>query len=99
LCGLAAIGFGAWAARRIAGRTAAMIFAVVTASLPITIAYSRLAWDPCEVPLATMITLYLAWQGRWLAAGAALLASCWIHPTCIFLAPMTAALLLAQPGT
>jgi len=78
------------------GRNAALIYALLAATLPIDIAYSRYGWDTAEMGLAATLVLATALQGRWLLSVLALAASLLVHPTGVFLLPIMLMLLLRE---
>ena len=100
--GLAALVLNFWLCRRVLGRETAIISTTVLAALPIDIAYSRLAWDASQSLLATLPCVYLP---LWavveeklklrlsVATIAALVAAIVVHPTNLFVAPITIACL------
>ena len=88
--------------RLVYGPKTAAVTTVALAVLPVTIAYSRFAWDASQSVLFTLPVLYLplaAWrlpdrQWRFLAIAAIALVACVVvHPTNVFAAP-----LLVVPG-
>src|SRR5262245_12451425 len=97
--GLAALALNYWLCRRVFDRSTAVVSTLVLAVLPITIAYSRFAWDSCQTPLASVLVIYAALgmvrfshrSGRRLAAAVvASAAAILVHPTNVFLLPMVA---------
>ncbi len=58
--GLAALGVNWWLCRRVLDRNTALVSTALLAVMPITIAYSRFAWDASQTLLATVLVLYLA---------------------------------------
>ena len=96
LSGLAALLLNAVLMRRFFGWTEAVISTTLLAVLPIMIAYSRFGWDTAQMPLATVLVLISAVHAlrspsdrnmrlAWLALFAGLI----VHPTCLFLMPLT----------
>jgi hypothetical protein len=65
-----------------------VIFALLAATTPIMIIYSRFGWDPSQTPLADMIFLWACLAGRRIAAVLSLCAAILIHATNIFLVPI-----------
>jgi hypothetical protein len=96
LSGLAALLLNAVLMRRFYGWSEAVISTTLLAVLPIMIAYSRFGWDTAQMPLATVLVLMSAARAQrdpsdrstrlaWLALFAGLI----VHPTCLFLLPLT----------
>jgi hypothetical protein len=96
LSGLAALLLNAVLMRRFFGRTEAVISTTLLAVLPIMIAYSRFGWDTAQMPLATVLVMISSVHAlrspsdrstrfAWLALFAGLI----VHPTCLFLTPLT----------
>ncbi|HTU25995.1 MAG TPA: hypothetical protein VMF30_11390 [Pirellulales bacterium] len=56
--GIAALVANFWLCRRVFDRRSAVMSTALLAVLPITIAYSRFAWDASQTPLATILVLY-----------------------------------------
>ena len=70
-------------------RTTGLIAAGLLASLPIAIIFSRLAWEPGQVPLVGVVALFLAFRGRRLAVLLVwLVGLLLVHPTNLMLAPL-----------
>ena len=94
--GLAAIVANYFLCQRVFGKTTAVTAAILTAVLPINIAYSRFGWDACQSVLACTLVVYLALfcaaeptRGCWrLALLLALISSIVVHPTNLLLAPI-----------
>jgi hypothetical protein len=77
--------------RNTIGARPASVFALLAATTPITLIYSRLGWDPSQTPLATMIFLWACLAGRRGAAVLSLCAAILVHPTNVFLFPILVA--------
>lgn len=74
--------------RRRFDRSTAGMAALLTAVLPINIAYARFGWDPSGSGLVAIVALYFALSGTiWASAGLFALALA-VHPTNVFLAPV-----------
>lgn len=86
--GLLVIALGYRFVRKLHGVRTAIFMALLLASLPVLIAYSRLGWDPGELPLASLFLLYFAMQDNLLGALLSLEAACIIHPTGVLLLPV-----------
>ncbi|HEV2972135.1 MAG TPA: hypothetical protein VGY55_19335 [Pirellulales bacterium] len=95
--GLAALAVNFWLCRSVFGRRVALISTTILAVLPISIVYSRLAWDASQSLLITLPAIYLPLRAiidaprkvRWSACGlAALTAAIIVHPTNLFVAPI-----------
>ena len=100
--GIAVMGLNYWLCRKAFGRRVAVISSLMLAVLPINIAYSRFAWDACQSVLAVTIVMYTATVAAadrrhskrssiiaLIALGAAVL----VHPTNVFIAPLSVLLL------
>jgi len=70
------------------GERPALIFALLSATTPIMIIYSRFGWGASQTPLAEMIFLWACLAGKRIAAVLSLCAAILIHPTNIFLVPI-----------
>jgi hypothetical protein len=88
LAGLGFIIVGYACLRSLFGRSAAVVFALLAATAPTAIAYSRFGWDASETPLAAMIFLWCCLSGQRLCSTVSLLVAFVVHPTNIFLAPI-----------
>ncbi len=77
-----------WAVvRRWFGGGAAAIALVLTAVLPIDVAYARFGWDPSHLGVVAIIAAHFALAGVAWAAAAAFAVGLAVHPTNVFLAP------------
>lgn len=76
--------------RRATDPLTAWIAAVLAASAPVNLAYSRIGWDPSQVPLAAALFCCFLLRRRWILAGLCLVAGVWIHPSAIFLSVIAA---------
>jgi hypothetical protein len=85
ISGLAFIIVGYTGLRSTIGQRPALVFALLAATSPIMIIYSRFGWDASQTPLAEMIFLWACLAGRRIAAVISLCAAILIHPTNIFL--------------
>jgi hypothetical protein len=90
LSGVMFVALGSVCLGRTINRGAALAFAVLAATIPTAIVYSRFGWDPSQSPLASMIFIYFCFTRRLVWAMVALLAAFVIHPSNIFLFPMFA---------
>jgi len=97
--GLIALALNYWLCRRVFDRPTALASTLVLAVLPITIAYSRFAWDSCQTPLMTVLVVYIALgivrftptRAKWITAAIiASAAAIVVHPTNVFLLPFVA---------
>ncbi len=73
------------------GKRPALVFALLAATTPITLIYSRFGWDPSQTPLAAMIFLWACLAGRRVVAVLSLCAAILVHPTNVFLFPILVA--------
>jgi hypothetical protein len=81
--------------RRWFGAGAAAIALVLTALLPIEVAYARFGWDPSHSGLVAIVAAHLALSGSPFGTAAAFALGLAVHPTNVFLAPF---LVLAFAG-
>lgn len=72
---------------KVLGRNIAMIAALLVATLPINIAYSRLGWDPSESVLIGVIAIYFSLKHSRVGVALSQVIAVIIHPTNIFLLP------------
>ncbi len=88
--------------RRAINQTTAWLTTALLAVLPVAVIYSRLGWDACQSILFCLHLFYLPWilhREAWSAArfalyyALALVAVLLVHPTNIFLLPLSLALL------
>ncbi len=100
--GLLALLLNYWLCGRVFSRKIAVISTTLLAILPIDIAYSRIAWDASQSLLATLPCVYLPlWAMRierlrircTVATIGALLIAIVVHPTNVFIAPVSLACL------
>jgi hypothetical protein len=73
------------------GKRPALVFALLAATTPTTLIYSRFGWDPSQTPLAAMIFLWACLAGRRVVAVLSLCAAILVHPTNVFLFPILVA--------
>lgn len=97
-----------WLCRRAFDRTTAWLTTALLSVLPIAVIYSRLGWDACQSILFCLPLLYLplihqsaAWSAARATAyyGLALTAALLVHPTNIFLVPLSAVLFRPRIGS
>lgn len=101
LSGLLTLLFNWSLCRRALNPVVAWLTTALLALLPITVIYSRLDWDACQSVMFCLPLLYLPWiaEHRELSGvrtaiyfGLALLAALLVHPTNIFIVPLSAML-------
>jgi hypothetical protein len=73
---------------RVFDRTTALVAAILLATIPIAIGYSRYGWDASQTPLFSMIAVYFALRGRPIAWGLAIAACLIVHLSNFFLVPL-----------
>jgi hypothetical protein len=95
-CGIAAVAAAYLLGRRVLDRPSALIAAVGLAVLPVGIIYSRIAFDACQTPLISVVMLYFAFRGNGVGLLLSFLAAYIIHPTNLFLVPVTLPVLLVR---
>jgi len=81
---------------RVLDRTTALIAAGLMAALPVAILYSRIGFDSCQTPVATLLALYAAFRAHRLGLALAFAASVLVHPTNLFLLPALLAVYLVR---
>jgi hypothetical protein len=77
-------------------RPTALLASALLAALPVAIIFSRMGWEPCQVPLWGVLGLYCAFQGRRLALLLVTLAGICVHPSTLLLAPVLLSVLLVR---
>ena len=87
ICGLLLILAAYFLTRRMFGKQAGLGAFVLVCCSPPLIAFSRIGWEPSQIPLASLLAFYFCWTGNSLLLGVTLLLAVLIHPTCVFLAP------------
>jgi hypothetical protein len=87
VAGVGQIALTAWALTRPFDRRAAWLGALVTAALPVSIAYSRFGWDSSHVGVWLALAAGLAFRRRIVWTVAAFMAAVLAHPTAVFAAP------------
>lgn len=70
------------------GREVALWATLLTAALPVNIAYARMGWDPSQITLIAVIVIYCVLEKKWILFVFALVSAYLIHPTNIFLIPL-----------
>jgi hypothetical protein len=87
LSSLAQLALTWFVVRRHFGRQAALVALVLTAVLPVNVAYARFGWDPSHSGLVAVAALHFALSGgAWASAGLLAFALA-VHPTNVFLGP------------
>lgn len=82
--------------KRVADLSTALVMVILTAVLPVNIAYSRYGWDASQSTLASLIVIYFALRGHWYGLALSFLVALVIHPTNVFLAPIVLSIGLVQ---
>jgi 4-amino-4-deoxy-L-arabinose transferase-like glycosyltransferase len=73
---------------RVLGRSTALTAAVVFATLPIAVVFSRVGYEYCQIPLAGVFALYFALQASALGLVLSVACSLLVHPIDAFLIPI-----------
>jgi hypothetical protein len=94
LASLVQLGLTFFVARRHLGQAVALVAVLLTAALPIEIAYARFGWDPSHTGFVAVAALHFALVGRAPAVLALFALAVWVHPTNVFLAPWLVASLV-----
>ncbi len=90
---LAQIGLTYAIAKKHFDRPTGVIALLLTASLPINIAYARFGWDPSHSGLAAIVAAHFALSGNVWASALAFVFALLVHPTNVFVAPFLVAVL------
>lgn len=85
--------------RDIIGRPAAISLALLTATLPINIAYSRFGWDPSFLIIYAIFILYFAFKKKLLGLIVSTLLAITAHPVAIFILPIVVMIALTQENS
>jgi hypothetical protein len=96
ICGIALIVLTYALMGRVLDQTTALLASALVATLPILIIYSRIGWEPCQIPIFGLLCIYFAFRGRRLPLLAAYLASYLVGPTTICLAPVLMCILFVR---
>jgi hypothetical protein len=88
ISGLACIPIAYFLWRRFLRPSTATSAAILFATLPIVLAYSRIGWDPSQIIPAGMLVIGFSLTGRVVPTAVAFVVAVWIHPTNVFLAPL-----------
>ena len=91
LMGLALILITYLITRKLFDTKMALLSTILTATLPINIAYSRFGWDTSQTTLISIVVIYLALAEKWTLLPLAFAAAYLIHPTNLFLIPIVLA--------
>ncbi|HNT26783.1 MAG TPA: hypothetical protein PKH10_01270 [bacterium] len=83
----------------ILGRPAAISLALLTATLPINIAYSRFGWDPSLLIVYAVLIIYFSFRGSLKGVLISTLLGLTAHPVIIFLGPVVVMTALTQNGS
>ena len=81
------VGYVAW---RAFGRSAALLAALLCATLPVNIVHSRFGWDPSHLGLLAAFATWGAVRRNLLGVVLPFAFGLWVHPTQVFLAPFLA---------
>jgi hypothetical protein len=88
-----------WVAKRHFDRVTAAIALLLTAALPINIAYARFGWDPSHSGLIAIVATHFALSGNVWASALAFTFALLVQPTNVFIAPFLVAVLLGVENT
>jgi 4-amino-4-deoxy-L-arabinose transferase-like glycosyltransferase len=77
-----------WLAKEVRGKAAGFALVVLLATLPISIAYSRIGWEACHFLLITLLPLYFAFRGKPAAWVLSLLLAVSVHALAVFVIPL-----------
>jgi 4-amino-4-deoxy-L-arabinose transferase-like glycosyltransferase len=81
---------------RVLGRSTALTAAVVFATLPIAVVFSRVGYEYCQIPLAGVFALYFALRANTLGSILSVACSLLVHPVNAFLIPIVLPVYLTQ---
>jgi hypothetical protein len=73
--------------RKTVGEWQGLAIALLIATLPVAISYSRISWDPSQTVLATLLCVYFALQCRPKLTLLFFVCALLVHPTNIFILP------------
>jgi len=96
VAGLCAVFLSYHLFRDLIGRPAALSLSLLTATLPINIAYSRFGWDPSLVLLCTIVIFYFALRDNRRGIILSFLAGLLVHPSVLLLAPLIIMMALSR---
>ncbi len=96
IAGLLAVLLSYYLFHKIIGRPAAISLALLTAALPINIAYSRFGWDPSIIILYAVTIIYFALRDNLTGVLISTLLALTAHPTAICLFPIVITIALAR---
>jgi len=82
--------------RRVVCERVAMVATLLFATLPVLIAYSRIAWEAVPVPFLSLLSIYLALRKRPFLTALVFGLCVATYPTTIFLFPLLLTILFAQ---
>lgn len=99
IAGLTAIFLCYFLFRDILGRPAAVSLSLLTATLPINIAYSRFGWDPSLIIVFSVLLVYFALRGNLKGILISLSLALAAHPAALFLMPVVITIALAQTNS
>lgn len=85
LSGLGLIVCGYFLLRKSLGAHTALFFAVLSAGMPILVAYSRFGWEPSQSGLISLFVLYFSLQKKWAGVVMTQLIALIVHPSNAFL--------------
>ncbi len=91
LTGLALIPITYLITRKLFDTKTALLSTILTATLPINIAYSRFGWDTSQTTLISIVVIYLALAEKWIFLPLVFAAAYLIHPMNLFLIPIVLA--------
>lgn len=94
--GLLAVLVVGWMGRKVLDRLTTLIAAMLLASAPVAIIFSRVGCEFSQTPLAGALAAYFALRGNGPALFLTLSASLLVHPTNIFLVPLWLPVYLVQ---
>lgn len=92
--GVLAVVFALVLGARVLDVPTATTAAVLLATLPAAVVYSRIGYEYCQIPLVGVVVIYFALKGDVRGLTLALLAALLVHPINVFLVPIVAPIFL-----
>lgn len=93
LSGVCLVGLTYWLLKDTFPSAVVVTITLLVAVSPINIAYSRIGWAPSQIILSTLFVIYFSWKQNWPALSVSMAVALWIHPTAIFLTPISMAVI------
>ncbi len=82
--------------KKVLSSKASIVSTILIATLPAHIAYSKLAWEPCLIPLAGVLFCTFTLSRKWVPTLICLIVGTFNHPTFILLLPIPVTMFLFE---